>query len=270
MSYENAPATRLLATHCGVCTRPLLDAVSVEMGIGPDCRKKYMPKALAGAPREEANKIVHQLALAISEQRGTIAGSIPQDVAQAVHSVGGISAVVQMLVADLPSGRMLYRLRDLGFDKLADKLEQAWITIRLTEAGGTISLVTPYDEQAVHAMCRIHGRRWDKANKVNTFPSSQKDAVWRLLQKHFAGAAGVGPKGFFVVTRPLPGAQLGGGSMRTVPRVLTDTTRTRAEAIQQAWRDGGAAAVTALIEEHEMQDIEAAGDRAQTAREEAA
>jgi gamma-glutamylaminecyclotransferase len=39
--YENAPATRLLATSCACCGRALLDAISVEAGIGPDCREKY-------------------------------------------------------------------------------------------------------------------------------------------------------------------------------------------------------------------------------------
>lgn len=41
MSYENAPQTKLLATDCAVCSRPLCDAKSVELGIGPECRKKY-------------------------------------------------------------------------------------------------------------------------------------------------------------------------------------------------------------------------------------
>lgn len=35
-TYENAPATKMLATNCVVCGRALVDAVSVEMGIGPD------------------------------------------------------------------------------------------------------------------------------------------------------------------------------------------------------------------------------------------
>ena len=41
MSYENAPATQMIASHCCVCNRPLVDSVSVELGIGPDCRKKH-------------------------------------------------------------------------------------------------------------------------------------------------------------------------------------------------------------------------------------
>jgi hypothetical protein len=41
MSYIDDPATALLATDCAVCNRALRDAVSVETGIGPDCRRKY-------------------------------------------------------------------------------------------------------------------------------------------------------------------------------------------------------------------------------------
>ena len=38
MSYENAPATKMLATNCCCCGRPLVDSMSVELGIGPECR----------------------------------------------------------------------------------------------------------------------------------------------------------------------------------------------------------------------------------------
>ena len=63
MSYENAPATKMLATNCACCGRPLVDAKSVECGIGPDCREKYgVDVDVTEAAREEANKIVFQLA----------------------------------------------------------------------------------------------------------------------------------------------------------------------------------------------------------------
>ena len=39
--YETAPATLLVATHCACCARPLVDAVSVERGCGPDCSRRY-------------------------------------------------------------------------------------------------------------------------------------------------------------------------------------------------------------------------------------
>ena len=40
-TYLDDPATALLATDCAQCNRPLRDAVSVEAGIGPDCRKRH-------------------------------------------------------------------------------------------------------------------------------------------------------------------------------------------------------------------------------------
>lgn len=63
MSYENAPATTLLATNCACCGRALVDAKSVEAGIGPDCREKYgVDVDVTEAAREEANRIIFQLA----------------------------------------------------------------------------------------------------------------------------------------------------------------------------------------------------------------
>ena len=40
MSYEKALSTQMLATHCGMCGRPLRDPTSIERGIGPDCWAK--------------------------------------------------------------------------------------------------------------------------------------------------------------------------------------------------------------------------------------
>lgn len=48
-TYENAPATKLLATACACCGRALVDAVSVERGVGPDCAEKYFVAEAQGA-----------------------------------------------------------------------------------------------------------------------------------------------------------------------------------------------------------------------------
>ena len=39
--YTNAPATKLLATNCLACGRPLVDALSVERGVGPECASHF-------------------------------------------------------------------------------------------------------------------------------------------------------------------------------------------------------------------------------------
>lgn len=83
-TYENAPATKLLATNCACCGRALVDAVSVETGVGPDCREMHgyaeaqgdadwarADRFLDGAvmldetqqtPREAVNILVHRVA----------------------------------------------------------------------------------------------------------------------------------------------------------------------------------------------------------------
>lgn len=180
-NYTDAPATKLLATRCACCNRELLDAVSVEGGIGPDCRKKYMGKTEGASEdaRIEANQIVYQIAL-------TISGKGPK----------GVGA---MLAEATPNGTLIARLRTLGFAKLADKLEKACMPIRITESGSVLTLVAPFCEDALSAQRSIPGRWWDGARKCTEFPVTQKLAVWAMLCRFYAGLAGVGPKGAFVV-----------------------------------------------------------------------
>lgn len=63
MSYLDNPNTSRLATRCILCSKPLADAKSVELGIGPICRKKPgYASAFDGIDeitRIKANKLVH-------------------------------------------------------------------------------------------------------------------------------------------------------------------------------------------------------------------
>lgn len=200
MSYTDAPACKLLATHCCCCSRPLLDAVSVEMGIGPDCRKKYMGK-LGGPARDEANRIVYALALVVSGLKPEHIEGLSTEATQAAYALGGTKAVGAMLSAagGGQGATMLERLRTLGFDKLADKFEEAWLPVRIAEVGNELRVQAPYDDAAVAAQRSIPGRRWDKATKCNYYPVAQKAAVWAMLRRFYSGLAGIGPKGAFVV-----------------------------------------------------------------------
>jgi hypothetical protein len=63
MSHENAPATKLLATNCACCGRALVDALSVETGIGPECRKRFAVDVVTDdAARQIANVLIHTVA----------------------------------------------------------------------------------------------------------------------------------------------------------------------------------------------------------------
>lgn len=120
MSYENAPATRMLNTHCCACARPLLDAASVTAGLGPHCRKKHgVPSGLDEETRERANKLIFECARE----------HVDVETLQA--------AVVELAL--------------LGCHKLADRISKraGRIVIRVTE--DAVDVVAPYCERFLRA-----------------------------------------------------------------------------------------------------------------------
>lgn len=170
MSYENAPATKMLATHCAICGRPLLDAKSVEIGIGPTCREKYGYSALKDMTEEtraEANKLIHTIAL---DQDGP---------------------------AVIPS---ITRLMELGVVEVVKAIIDRVAVVKIAQAqDGTYAVKAPYSEQAIAAMKQIQGRRWDKDTKTNRFPAASKQALFVMLCEAYPNAMGCGPKGMFVL-----------------------------------------------------------------------
>lgn len=178
-SYENAPATRLLASHCACCNRPLVDAKSVELGIGPDCRAKYgFDLAVPDAARVEANRIVYAIALAnVRDPAARI--------------------MVQASIATL---------RTLGFAKLADRVakrlpkrDEPKPVVTIEVDGGAYVVRAPYDARHVDRMRLVPGRRWDRGAKADRVPVASKGALFAALRASFAGAVALGPKGLFVL-----------------------------------------------------------------------
>jgi hypothetical protein len=170
MTYENAPATKMLATDCACCARPLVDSKSVEIGMGPTCRKKHgLEIACSDEVRAQANKIVHKIAC----DRST-----------------GINLSTLQAVAEV---------RALGFNKLADVLTDRLADVKITVEGATLYVAAPYSEAATEAFRKVPGRRWDKDRKVNTCPLASKGALFAMLQACYAGKLGIGPKGPFTL-----------------------------------------------------------------------
>lgn len=174
MSYENAPATKLLGTHCLCCNRPLVDAASVTANVGPDCREKYGYNVeIPEEARAEANAIVHRIAA------DTSAATVEQDIA---------------------------RLRALGLTVLADRLvarlgAEPVVTITVA-ADGNLLVKTPFNATFVETLKReipFGARAWNKAMKVWTVAPVAKAGLWTALRAAFAGEVGVGPKGRFTI-----------------------------------------------------------------------
>lgn len=197
--YENAPATILLATNCACCGRPLVDALSVETGMGPVCREKHgfnaadaevdflavavalaaaLPEALyvatvkgCASAREAANRLVHRAAVA---QEGP-----------------DFTACAQGIAA-------------LGFTTLATTLVKRAKGVRVerTEAGELGVFLPGYNPLFVAKAKAIGGRakklsakvwRWD-------FPAAKRAALWSVLKASMPSGTPVsGEKGVTVL-----------------------------------------------------------------------
>lgn len=175
MSYETLQSTQKLATHCLCCNRPLRDAESVEIGIGPDCREKYGYTDGPEETRSEANRIIYGLL----------------DVGDTLDAPTAIA-----------------RLREINFSALAEKLEPILATVeveidtRNEDSDGEPTRITvraPFDPRFVDLTRTIPGRRWLKETKATVFPYAQKGKVWAIIRDCFAGRLLLGPKGLTVI-----------------------------------------------------------------------
>lgn len=172
MSYENAPATKMLATCCVACGRPLVDSVSVEVGMGPDCRARHGLEDDGTGDRDEANRIVHQLAL----WRGS-------------HELAPTAEDVV---------RHLKRLEELGFKRLADVLTQRLVTLKILGPSSPLTFVvrTPAKSTFIVAVKRLGGR-WEPHDKGWRVSSARKNELWAVLKEEFPGEVGTSPRGLF-------------------------------------------------------------------------
>jgi hypothetical protein len=183
--YTNAPACRLLATHCVACGRALVDAVSVELGIGPECRAGFRAD-LTPEAQKVANGLVHEAAIAAQQGKVEI-----------------VMALADRIERECMMGELAGKIRERFVNAVAKAERNADITIKI--AGAVYQVVTPYRrgeaEEFKHAWRTIPGRRWNGAARCNEIPLSQKPALWSLLKEFFPGKYGKGPQGVFRVPK---------------------------------------------------------------------
>ena len=176
--YTKAPACSLLATHCACCGRALLDAISVESGIGPDCATNLGIDRVPSTERSEANELIHRIAT--------------------------IQKTDWNLVKSLCE-----QLTSLGFVEVASKItsrlepKKVKITIQTVEGqvGKALKVIAPYNAASVLTWQKIPGRRFIREGEecYNLVPVQAKRAVLALLQAHYKGVVARGDKGVFVI-----------------------------------------------------------------------
>ena len=197
--YTMAPATTLLDMACACCSKPLLDADSIEAGVGPECRRKHgYTKAQGSADWMQAHTILMASSLwENADLEHTFVNAQNTDDARRasnafVHYIAAHQTGVDVLVA-------VNVVRLLGYTTLADRMVKRLATVRIEVVSGRLLLKAPYSDAAVMAFRTIPGRVWDKTTKQTSFPIEQKRSVFEALKSCFAGAIGFGPKGLFTL-----------------------------------------------------------------------
>jgi hypothetical protein len=189
MGYENALATKLLATHCACCARPLVDAKSVETGMGPTCRKKH------GFDRPDLDVAIESLTFPIeAELRANTTREIANRIVYRV-AIG----VSHKDLHPIKLANYLSTLAAIGFVKLSNSLAKQSVKVTITEENNSFIVESDYNESFVAMSRRIAGRRWNAEKKVNVFPVSSKAEVFAALRSCYPGSIGNGPKGFFAI-----------------------------------------------------------------------
>jgi hypothetical protein len=171
----------MLATNCACCGKALVDSISVQTGVGPECRKRHgynsdVPEAV----RQVANKAIYMIAVAVST-----------------------NAVTAKTVA------LAVSLTDLGFPKIAEIVARRLTTVSIEEVEGTYQVRVPYSPDFNQAS-------WTPGRKGLKLPAAEgkkrqpfvwrfprtaaaRKALWAALSAAFPGALGIGPKGAFTV-----------------------------------------------------------------------
>jgi hypothetical protein len=189
MSYLHDPSTSLLGVQCLICSTPLRDAKSVEIGIGPTCRRNWADTSgIDEGDRQTANKLIH--AAASAKRDG--------DTEAVIETAGQLAA--------------------LGLTKLADRIYTQFVTVRLVGTGSATEVHTPYDPdfpRSLRRACRQAVRRVDKPDTRKFSHFEVKDSSKRMLLLSLSTAYG-GHRAY--TTRK--DAPLGSGAVFVIPTVV--------------------------------------------------
>jgi hypothetical protein len=187
--YQNAPATTMLATHCAACGRPLLDAESVETGMGPDCRKRLGYNRPEGCvDRGAAQRLLGPDGLRLSED-----GDDPhQDANRLVREI----ALEQ---TGERAARMAAALWYLGYAKVAARVARR-LGVEVSEEQGDLVVRAPFHPEAGRTLRTCApGTSFDARAKAWRAPASTRAGVLAALRRLYAGRVLVGTKGATVL-----------------------------------------------------------------------
>lgn len=194
--YEGSPACLLLATHCACCGRALVDAKSVETGVGPECRKRHGYATAEGSP----DWVVVFGALAAAAEADARLGEVACKVVDLIDDARKAANLVMHRIAAAQTGagvgHLVVALRALGFRKMAERTADRLgsVLVEVDAATGVLAVFAPYSEEFTAEMRKVPGRWFDREAKANKVPASSRSQLWGALRAALRpGTLVVGP-----------------------------------------------------------------------------
>lgn len=202
-TYADAPAALLLATHCCMCNRPLVDAESIERGMGPTCAENHGVGDASELPSWGDAAAAVERALGADARQlvpGFWAAALAGD---ARRGCNALVARIAIRPEATDVAGLVVAVHELGFVLLARRLTERLLeanAVRVSVEGGDLVVNAPFSPAFNDALrANAPGRRWDRDAKVWRVPSAAKRGLWTALRAAFAGRALVSDKGVAVI-----------------------------------------------------------------------
>lgn len=176
--YEEAPGTELVATHCAICGRPLLEADSVECGIGPICRKRYGYGVVTHEPNlDRVRKLLAVLKM------GDLDVMDPE-----VRRTTTNRLIYRIAARDPQAARLCALVDALGYSKIARKIaprvSKGFVKVVQEDSRLRVTLKVPEPREWTFAMNFLRGvSGWTDARNGGTVPAGSKVQLWETLQR---------------------------------------------------------------------------------------
>lgn len=198
-NFENSAACKMLATRCACCGSKLVDATSVEFGIGPHCRKAHGYQDAYPLDDEMVDSVKEILANHPVMSDKLVAALSGESTRRAANLLVHFIAMNQKKSCVFAP---MKALEVMGYKVLADRIAKKVKPLKVDLVEGRYEIMTPgYVAGWVDRVKGIKGRKYNADRKSWSVPADSKRELWTALIDTFPGYMAVGPKGVFVVEK---------------------------------------------------------------------
>ena len=210
---DSLPARiRLVATTCCVCATPLADETSVELGIGPTCRKRLAKLDVTAAVTPDWDSVTDALAdfAAIDQSDADRIKLFEMAMGQIVLARAGAAHKLVNLITHYIAatqvrrdsiGGLILAIERMGRPNLAQALRKRQYEVRVEAVADMLHVFSPFEESFRTTMWRRSLGSWDRKLKCYVVPGSRKAELRAALGESYRGMRAIDPDGEFTIER---------------------------------------------------------------------